>query len=150
MSSKNAGTYVRVLYDYEYQDSDSKKVSIKEGEEWLLLKKVSDDWWHVCREKELIYVPANYVEQIPKTVSTQEEKDILCKQDLLDQVISGDEDDILQNGDNGDKLDGQAIPKPTQDLSDLYAEPHYENLESIQTAMHNKLQVQLEVISVLN
>ena len=62
------GQSVRVLYDYDYTDSKGNKISIKTGDECTLLKKSTEEWWSVLRksEKKPIYVPANYVEALPK------------------------------------------------------------------------------------
>lgn len=61
---------VRVLYDFEYETRESKRVSIKEGEKLLLLKKTNDDWWQVIRSSgRPFYVPATFVKEIPRAPS---------------------------------------------------------------------------------
>ena len=56
---------VRALYSYEYKGTDGCVISMMEGEEFLLLKKSNEDWWHVQRldGTKPIYVPASYVEE---------------------------------------------------------------------------------------
>lgn len=59
---------LKALYDYSYQDDDGHMVTMKQGEEYLLLQKY-DDWWEVIRKdadtNELsFFVPSNYVEII--------------------------------------------------------------------------------------
>lgn len=60
---------VRVLYDYNYEEKDGRHVTIKSGDECILVKKTDDDWWLVlrCGEKKGIYVPANYLQEIHMT-----------------------------------------------------------------------------------
>lgn len=69
--------HVRVMYDYDYINTEGNKVSIRVGEEYIVLKKTSLEWWYVLKRtstkegkpsKESFYVPANYVETIHKTV----------------------------------------------------------------------------------
>uniref|UniRef100_UPI00358FAD4E rho GTPase-activating protein 15-like isoform X2 n=1 Tax=Myxine glutinosa TaxID=7769 RepID=UPI00358FAD4E len=66
---------VRALYSYEYVGTDGCVISMTEGEEFNLLKKSNEDWWHVQRldGTKPIYVPASYVEEFfqPST-STRE------------------------------------------------------------------------------
>lgn len=59
-------TYVQVLYDFHYVTDDGNEVSMKEGEELLVLKKANDDWWQVIRnsEKQPFYAPSNYLDII--------------------------------------------------------------------------------------
>ncbi|XP_069067357.1 rho GTPase-activating protein 12 isoform X4 [Pleurodeles waltl] len=57
--------YIEVEYDYEY-DSKGKKIVIKEGERYILLKKTNDDWWQVKKDENSkpFYVPAQYVKEV--------------------------------------------------------------------------------------
>ncbi|XP_068790523.1 rho GTPase-activating protein 12 isoform X8 [Struthio camelus] len=59
--------YIEVEYDYEYQAKD-KKIVIKQGEKYILVKKTNDDWWQVKRDESSkpFYVPAQYVKEIPR------------------------------------------------------------------------------------
>lgn len=58
--------YVQALYDFEYETEDGKQIWMREGEEYLLLKKTNGDWWQVIRDGDIrpFYAPANYVEEI--------------------------------------------------------------------------------------
>lgn len=57
---------VKALYDYSY-DYEGSKITFRNGEEFQLLSKANNDWWHVRRWKEGvaqdIYVPAVYVKE---------------------------------------------------------------------------------------
>ncbi|XP_064018702.1 rho GTPase-activating protein 12 isoform X4 [Pogoniulus pusillus] len=59
--------YIEVEYDYEY-DAKDKKIVIKQGEKYILVKKTNDDWWQVKRDESSkpFYVPAQYVKEIPR------------------------------------------------------------------------------------
>lgn len=60
--------HVRVLYDFDYTTKDGKEVKIKSGEKLYLIKKTNDDWWQVIRNTgRPFYVPASYIEEIPRT-----------------------------------------------------------------------------------
>ena len=54
--------YIEVEYDYEYEAKD-RKVVIKQGERYLLVKKTNADWWQVKPDEssKAFYVPAQYV-----------------------------------------------------------------------------------------
>jgi len=52
MSSLNASDLGRVLkveFSYKYKTNDGRLISIEEGEEFVLIKKSNNDWWHVIR-----------------------------------------------------------------------------------------------------
>ncbi|TFK11953.1 calcium-dependent secretion activator 2 [Platysternon megacephalum] len=59
--------YIEVEYDYEYQAKD-KKIVIKQGERYILVKKTNDDWWQVKRDENSkpFYVPAQYVKEVTR------------------------------------------------------------------------------------
>ncbi|XP_071416058.1 rho GTPase-activating protein 12 isoform X5 [Pithys albifrons albifrons] len=59
--------YIQVEYDYEYE-AKGKKIVIKQGEKYILVKKTNDDWWQVKRDENSkpFYVPAQYVKEIPR------------------------------------------------------------------------------------
>ncbi|XP_019472295.1 kinesin-1 heavy chain [Meleagris gallopavo] len=59
--------YIEVEYDYEYEAKD-KKIVIKQGEKYILVKKTNDDWWQVKKDENSkpFYVPAQYVKEIPR------------------------------------------------------------------------------------
>jgi hypothetical protein len=69
--------HVRVLFDFEYTTKDGIEVRIKEGEKLYLIKKTNKDWWQVIRNSgRPFYVPASYIEEIPRQSS-----DLLAKID---------------------------------------------------------------------
>uniref|UniRef100_UPI00398EAC5B rho GTPase-activating protein 12b isoform X3 n=1 Tax=Pristiophorus japonicus TaxID=55135 RepID=UPI00398EAC5B len=59
--------YIEVEYDYEYETKD-RKISIKQGERYILLKKTNSDWWQVKKEdsSKPFYLPAQYVKELPR------------------------------------------------------------------------------------
>ncbi|XP_073992198.1 rho GTPase-activating protein 12-like isoform X2 [Rhodnius prolixus] len=59
-------TNVEVLYDFEYSTKEGQKISIREGEKLLLLKKTNEDWWQVIRSngRRPFYVPSTYVREL--------------------------------------------------------------------------------------
>ncbi|XP_074841065.1 rho GTPase-activating protein 12 isoform X5 [Carettochelys insculpta] len=59
--------YIEVEYDYEYEAKD-KKIIIKQGERYILVKKTNDDWWQVKRDanSKPFYVPAQYVKEVTR------------------------------------------------------------------------------------
>ncbi|XP_073190506.1 rho GTPase-activating protein 12 isoform X3 [Lepidochelys kempii] len=59
--------YIEVEYDYEYEAKD-KKIVIKQGEKYILVKKTNDDWWQVKRDENSkpFYVPAQYVKEVTR------------------------------------------------------------------------------------
>lgn len=58
---------VEVLYDYNYDTSEGKHISIHKGDIFTLLDKSTDEWWKVRRdEREKFYVPASYVRVNPQ------------------------------------------------------------------------------------
>ncbi|XP_004702336.1 rho GTPase-activating protein 12 isoform X2 [Echinops telfairi] len=59
--------YIEVEYDYEYEAKD-RKIVIKQGERYILVKKTNDDWWQVKPEEnsKTFYVPAQYVKEVTR------------------------------------------------------------------------------------
>ncbi|XP_067870633.1 rho GTPase-activating protein 12-like isoform X2 [Heterodontus francisci] len=59
--------YIEVEYDYDYEAKD-RKIVIKQGERYILLKKTNDDWWQVKKEgsSKPFYLPAQYVKELPR------------------------------------------------------------------------------------
>ncbi|XP_067398702.1 rho GTPase-activating protein 12 isoform X5 [Emydura macquarii macquarii] len=59
--------YIEVEYDYEY-DAKDKKIVIKQGERYILVKKTNDDWWQVKKDEnsKAFYVPAQYVKEVTR------------------------------------------------------------------------------------
>ncbi|XP_039200028.1 rho GTPase-activating protein 12 isoform X3 [Crotalus tigris] len=59
--------YIEVEYDYEYEAKD-KRIVIKQGEKYILVKKTNDDWWQVKKDENSkpFYVPAQYVKEITR------------------------------------------------------------------------------------
>uniref|UniRef100_A0A8C6Y9E8 Rho GTPase-activating protein 12 n=1 Tax=Naja naja TaxID=35670 RepID=A0A8C6Y9E8_NAJNA len=59
--------FIEVEYDYEYEAKD-KRIVIKQGEKYILVKKTNDDWWQVKKDENSkpFYVPAQYVKEITR------------------------------------------------------------------------------------
>ncbi|XP_075406444.1 rho GTPase-activating protein 12 isoform X2 [Tenrec ecaudatus] len=59
--------YIEVEYDYEYEAKD-RKIVIKQGERYILVKKTNDDWWQVKPDEnsKTFYVPAQYVKEVAR------------------------------------------------------------------------------------
>ncbi|XP_078393806.1 rho GTPase-activating protein 12b isoform X4 [Cetorhinus maximus] len=59
--------YIEVEYDYEYEAKD-RKITIRQGERYILLKKTNNDWWQVKKEdgSKPFYLPAQYVKELPR------------------------------------------------------------------------------------
>nr|XP_033787381.1 rho GTPase-activating protein 12 isoform X5 [Geotrypetes seraphini] len=59
--------YIEVEYDYEYEAKE-KKIVIKQGEKYILLKKTNEDWWQVRKDENSkpFYVPAQYVKEVAR------------------------------------------------------------------------------------
>ncbi|KAM9671318.1 rho GTPase-activating protein 12 isoform 11-T19 [Trichechus inunguis] len=59
--------YIEVEYDYEY-DAKDRRIVIKQGERYILVKKTNDDWWQVKPDEnsKAFYVPAQYVKEVPR------------------------------------------------------------------------------------
>ncbi|XP_053569839.1 rho GTPase-activating protein 12 isoform X2 [Bombina bombina] len=59
--------FIEVEYDYEYEYKN-KKIVIKQGEKYILLKKSNEDWWQVKKDENAkpLYVPAQYVKEVAR------------------------------------------------------------------------------------
>ncbi|XP_021571328.1 rho GTPase-activating protein 12 isoform X5 [Carlito syrichta] len=59
--------YIEVEYDYEYEAKD-RKIVIKQGERYILVKKTNNDWWQVKPDEnsKAFYVPAQYVKEVTR------------------------------------------------------------------------------------
>ncbi|CAM9940310.1 unnamed protein product [Lampetra planeri] len=88
-SKENGELIVRAEYDYEYTNTSGRVVTIKEGEEFELLKKTNGDWWQVRRfgERKPIYVPALYVVAVPRKL--EEDSRRLARDDAQIQASDG-------------------------------------------------------------
>lgn len=133
---------VRVLYDYNYEEKDGRHVTIKSGDECILVKKTDDDWWLVlrCGDKKGIYVPANYLQEIhmttvvvgggatvPPKVKPKPAKPPPIPKKPKPPLV---EDDVLKEFDNmlDHALDGDSSePQPDYDDDDETQKKHDKN-----------------------
>lgn len=59
---------VEVMFDYHYDTSEGRHITIHKGDIFTLLAKSTEEWWKVRKnDHEKFYVPANYVKQIIKS-----------------------------------------------------------------------------------
>ncbi|XP_066997217.2 rho GTPase-activating protein 12 isoform X2 [Anabrus simplex] len=68
--------HLRVVYDFEYDTKDKRKIQIVRGEKLFLLNKTNADWWQVIRNssERPFYVPASYVTEINKSKSVPKDR----------------------------------------------------------------------------
>lgn len=52
---------VQALYPYSYEMQPGREVSFEAGECFILVEKSTEDWWHVRKGEQDLYVPANYM-----------------------------------------------------------------------------------------
>lgn len=60
-SSQGETPIVQALYSYSYEMQGGQQVSFEAGDCFVLLEKSTEDWWHVRKDNENFYVPANYM-----------------------------------------------------------------------------------------
>ncbi|XP_013782058.1 rho GTPase-activating protein 27-like [Limulus polyphemus] len=96
---------VQALYDFSYVTDDGRQISLKKGEEYLLLKKANKDWWQVMRdgEKKAFYAPASYV-VIVSGLGTNHEEEPLDKTDTNANIVLEDNFRSNFNSDQDHKL----------------------------------------------
>ncbi|XP_034049272.1 rho GTPase-activating protein 27-like isoform X2 [Thalassophryne amazonica] len=58
---------VSVQYEFEYTTKDGRLVSIKPDENYILIRKTNEHWWHVRKDQHTraFYVPAQYMRELP-------------------------------------------------------------------------------------
>ena len=61
VGSDHGALLVQALYPYSYEMQPGKEVSFEAGECFTLVEKSNEDWWHVKKGEQDIYVPANYM-----------------------------------------------------------------------------------------
>ncbi|XP_069815087.1 rho GTPase-activating protein 12 isoform X5 [Dendropsophus ebraccatus] len=64
-SGRPGPVFIEVEYDYEYEYKN-KRIVIKQGERYILIKKSNEDWWQVKKDENSkpLYVPAQYVKEV--------------------------------------------------------------------------------------
>lgn len=64
-SGRPGPVFIEVEYDYEYEYKN-KKIIIRQGERYILIKKSNEDWWQVKKDEndKPLYVPAQYVKEV--------------------------------------------------------------------------------------
>ncbi|XP_059582875.1 rho GTPase-activating protein 27 isoform X3 [Alligator mississippiensis] len=65
--------HVLVEYGFQYMDKGGCFISIKPNERYILLKRTTDHWWHVKKNKDSkpFYIPAQYVKELPPITQPQ-------------------------------------------------------------------------------
>lgn len=98
--------YVEVLFNYKYDTSEGRHITINKGDKFALLAKSTEEWWKVRRgDREKFYVPANYV----RVVSEPNKVRINNKttEGASDSIsIHTDIPDLDTNSSNGHKRNG--------------------------------------------
>ncbi|KAJ8364765.1 hypothetical protein SKAU_G00135960 [Synaphobranchus kaupii] len=58
---------VLVEFEYQYTARDGGFVSIKPNEQYILVSRTNDHWWHVRKDEQTkpFYIPAKYVKELP-------------------------------------------------------------------------------------
>ncbi|XP_076361133.1 rho GTPase-activating protein 12-like [Tachypleus tridentatus] len=99
---------VQALYDFSYVTDDGRQISLKKGEEYLLLKKTNKDWWQVIRdgENKAFYIPASYVVVVSGVGTNLKEKP-LDKTDTNANIVL--QDNFRSNFNKAE--DHQLLPK---------------------------------------
>ncbi|XP_076014262.1 rho GTPase-activating protein 12b isoform X2 [Genypterus blacodes] len=84
--------YIEVEYDYEYKAKD-KMVTIRQGENYMLVKKTNEDWWQVRKEEgtKAFYVPAQYVREVRRALMPPQKPSLRAKPTVLDICRVSDE-----------------------------------------------------------
>ncbi|XP_041367474.1 rho GTPase-activating protein 12-like isoform X2 [Gigantopelta aegis] len=106
MSLSSEKSVVVVLFDYTYEN-DTGSVRIKTGDEYVLLDKTNDEWWHVKRQgdDESFYVPAQYVR-----LYDEEDSDISAP--CTPYRLKSEERDIFDDDVNTPKDEDEGTPHP--------------------------------------
>ena len=129
MTGRAGRRYVRVVYDYEYTANDGRAITIKQGDECLLLKKTNSEWWSVIKsgEKKPIYVPANYVEEIQAKHGGKNRGNLhqQSKQGSVEDVADDEKsrsssEDLLQSDDNGVENGGGSCDTSEHDSDSVH------------------------------
>jgi hypothetical protein len=80
---------VRALYPYSYEMQPGRQISFEAGECFILVEKSNEDWWHVRKGEQDIYVPANYM--------TESRIDLSDSDTTVDSTLSPSSEDSYQD-----------------------------------------------------
>lgn len=86
-----------VVAIYDYQEKSPREVSMKRGDQLVLLNETNDDWWKVELNDRQGFVPASYVKKIEPSLAAQQQADeysIPSRQSQLEKQY----DQLKQNG----------------------------------------------------
>ena len=145
MSLSSEQGVVVVLFDYSYEN-DSGSVQIKTGDEYVLLDKTNDEWWHVKRQgdDDTFYVPAQYVR-----LYDEDDSDISCPSTpcLLTKESDNGDPDGTKNGDmpapeyceeHNNNVSPTIPDKPKLQFMFSDQAPDYVNLDEFRSASNIK------------
>lgn len=114
---------VEVLFNYQYDTSEGRHITINKGDVFTLLAKSTAEWWKVRRgDREKFYVPANYVRVVGETnklktrqVETKTDKSgasdsISINTDIPDEImtLNGHHRNDSNTSNNYDSTDSQS------------------------------------------
>ena len=104
---------VQALYPYSYEMQPGREVSFEAGERFILVEKSNEDWWHVRKGEQDIYVPANYMSESCIDFSdsdSHEENSTISPssedsyQDFQDDRNLGEEETTSFSGDGSERI----------------------------------------------
>ncbi|XP_028396137.1 rho GTPase-activating protein 15-like isoform X2 [Dendronephthya gigantea] len=116
---------VQALYPYSYEMQPGREVSFEAGECFILVEKSNDDWWHVKKGEQDLYVPANYMTESCIDFSDSDTTDSLGEnctlspssedsyQDIQDETANLDEEERTTFG----REDSERIYMNVNDIS---------------------------------
>lgn len=91
MGNSDKALRVQALYPYSYEVQPGRKISFEAGDYFILVEKSNEDWWHVRKGEQDIYVPANYMREFRIEFSDIETTD------GNDNTLSPSSDDSCQD-----------------------------------------------------
>ncbi|ESP01569.1 hypothetical protein LOTGIDRAFT_172605 [Lottia gigantea] len=118
---------VKVLYDYNYTDTDSREeVFMYVDEEFILLQETNDEWWEVCRPAEQVpfFVPAQYV----TIIDTPPRTDVNFNEENNVSELTAEDEGVVDDGNsvNNNEVQNEKVKEKP--------EVTYANLEYIRAA----------------
>ena len=122
---------VEVLFNYKYDTSEGRHITINKGDIFTLLAKSTEEWWKVRRgDREKFYVPANYVRVLgesdknarPNNKTLDASDSISIHTDIPDLVTSSNGHQRNDsNSSTNDSLDSQSRSDSFGSQGDCYA-----------------------------
>jgi hypothetical protein len=121
---------VRALYPYSYEMQPGRQISFEAGECFILVEKSNEDWWHVRKGEQDIYVPANYM--------TESRIDLSDSDTTVDSTLSPSSEDSYQ--DIQDETTNTAEEETTS-FSEEDSEKIYVNVNNVEERIYANIPV---------